>query len=167
MFIITTDRVVLAFVWFLVIGSFFLLVPGRKKRESLIVFFSCQMLTWSLSLLFVEYGLITNPVREFQDATQTNFTFNYAFFPMIAVFYNLWFPERTGRTLKLAYMVLVPMIATVCTLLVEHYTNLIHYKHFRWYMNWFVFAAGYYAMRRYAIWFFYNSGPFRKGGQSV
>ncbi|PZD95405.1 hypothetical protein DNH61_12775 [Paenibacillus sambharensis] len=161
----TTDRVVLTVVWSLVVGSFLFLVPGSKRRESLIVFFSCQMLTWSLSLLFVEFGLLTNPVREFQEATQTNFTFNYAFFPMIAVFYNLYFPERAGRMLKLAYMALVPMIATVCTLLAEHYTNLIHYKHFHWYMNWFVFAAGFYAMRRYAIWFFYGSSPSRKGGK--
>ena len=69
----------LYFFWIVTILSVFLLVPKDKVRLAWVAFLFKQFLTWPLGLIVVDMGWIQYPIRFFENASYSSFTFEYFF----------------------------------------------------------------------------------------
>jgi len=161
----TAERIVLCTVWIVVIVSLAVFVPRHKRREAVIIHFADQLFTWSLSLCLVELGWNENPVREFVRAGSTNFTFNYALYPSMCVFYCLNYPQHRPWPVRLLYSALYAGVYTLFVVLVARYTDLIHPVHWRWQMNFLLGLTVFYIVYRYYRWYFLLSPGRQAGGE--
>lgn len=147
------ERFILIVVWlFIIIVA--VRLPREKWREACLVFLSCQVLTWSLSLIFVELNWLENPVREFTKAAASNFTFNYAFYPIVNVLHSLYYPRKKNMLRKVFHTFFYASILTVFVVFVERYTDLIHFIKLNWYMSFFIGLIVFYSVQKYKEWFF-------------
>lgn len=113
-----------------------LFTPRDKIREAHVIFMFKQVLTWLTGLLVVEFGLIEYPVREFQIATATSFSFEYFIYPAVCIVFVLRFPEYKTVWHKIGWFALFPTVITIGEVLIERYTNLIKYINWTWYWTW-------------------------------
>jgi hypothetical protein len=130
------DRIVLVSVLVVTILGLILLTPRDKIREAHVIFLFKQLLTWLTGLLVVEFRLIEYPVREFQIATLSSFSFEYFIYPAICVVVVLRFPFRKSIWHKIGWFALFPTAMTILEVLIERYTNLIKYINWTWYWSW-------------------------------
>lgn len=147
------ERFVLIAVWFLII-LIVVLLPREKWREACVVFLACQVFTWSLSLISVEIKWVENPVREFSEAAASNFTFNYAFRPIVCVLYSLNYPRKKNMLMKVFHTFFYVSILTAFIYAVERYTDLIDAIKLTWYISFFLGLIVFYTVEKYKEWFF-------------
>lgn len=147
------DRIVLISVWFGAILLLVLFTPRDKIREANIVFLFKQLITWPIGLAVVEFHLIEYPVREFKIATHTSFSFEYFIFPATCVIYILRYPENKSRLIRIGWQLLWPTWMTLLEVVIERYTNLIHYIHWEWYWTWLSLSATFLLSHTYYKWF--------------
>ncbi|MCD1258635.1 hypothetical protein B5M42_007285 [Paenibacillus athensensis] len=148
------NRIVLAAAWLAALTI--LVVAYRRGRlpEALIQLMATQVLTWTLSLIFVNFHFMSCPVREFPRATDSNFTFNYMFYPSINVLFSLFYPRIQAWLPKLAYHVLFSLGMFAFSCAVERHTELLQYGSMHGLMRILVFWLGLNATRLYGDWFF-------------
>jgi hypothetical protein len=127
------DRIVLISAWVITILGLILLTPRDKIREAHVLFLFKQALTWVTGLLVVEFRWIEYPVREFQIATATSFSFEYLIYPSVCIVLVLRFPFHKSIWHKIGWFVLFPTTITIVEVLIERYTNLIKYITWTWY----------------------------------
>jgi hypothetical protein len=150
---LTIEQLVLATIWLSCILILFFVVPRQRVRELVAVFLFFQTLTWLFSIALSYHGLLYAPVREFPDATKISFTLEYIAFPSAAVFFQLWYPEKSGKIRRtvhygltvggiLLFMLVVGSITELMTIKVD---NLI-----RSFCN---FTLELLICRRYIVWF--------------
>lgn len=150
----TLERGVLAVSWLLSIYGLTFGIPRSKVREGVILFFFTQMITWSLSLLFVEIGMIANPVREFSLATRTNFTLNFVFYPTVSTLFGIHYPSTASKHKQFLYQLLIiGGLATGIRMLALH-SMLMEHPKFNWLTGAMVLLFGMNAARKYTQWFF-------------
>jgi len=111
-------------------------IPRKNIRHSIVIFFFKQFMTWILGLVVVELGLITYPVREFEKASHTSFSFEYFIYPAICVLFNLYYPREKSLPHRIGWFLLFPTWMTALEVMIEHYTQLINYIHWAWYWTW-------------------------------
>ena len=122
-------------VWMIGILLFYLFVPVSKIRLAVLGFLIMQSITWLLGFLVSEFNLISYPVRLFEFATRTSFTFEYFAFPIVSAIYNLYFP-RNSKLGGLLYTCIIVSILTGIEIILENYTDTIDYVNWRWYLSW-------------------------------
>lgn len=112
------------------IFAIFLLVPKQKAREAWVIFLSLQIITWPAGLLAVEWNMIDYPVQLFSSANEFNrssFTFEFFLFPVTAIMFSLYFPEKSKKIGKFLYYFLFAGFFTCLEVLIERYTELVDY----------------------------------------
>lgn len=150
----TKERIIEIAAWVILSVLLFGLVPGDKIRDAQVIFLFKQVLTWLLGLLIVEMNLIEYPVRVFQKATKSSFTFEYFAYPVICVFFNLYYPFGKSIAAQLLHYVLYTSGITIFEALLERHTRLIKYIHWQWYWTWVTIFLTFTASNFYYRWFF-------------
>ena len=113
-----------------------------------------QCMSWLFGLLVVEYGLISYPVREFQIANASSFSFEYFIYPAICIVFNLHFPKNRLFVYKFLWIILFSTCITILEVILERYTGLIEYIHWTWYWSWITLLITFLISRAYYIWFY-------------
>lgn len=67
----------LYFVWFATLISIVFFIPKAKVRVAIVAVLFKQVITWPLGLFVADMGWIQYPIRFFENANQTSFTFEY------------------------------------------------------------------------------------------
>ncbi|MDF0726369.1 hypothetical protein PY093_06520 [Cytobacillus sp. S13-E01] len=101
----TVERVAQIVLWVVFPLLLYKVTPRYRIREVVAVFLFFQMLTWLFSIGLTYFDLLSAPVREFQEATKINFTFEYIVFPTFAVLFQLWYPENSGKVRQVFHYV--------------------------------------------------------------
>lgn len=148
-----TDYLILHIVYAI---SFILLayIPRDRFREASIAFLFHQFITWFLGLLVVELRLLEYPVREFSDTLRTSFVYEFLAFPMIGVFYCLYFPINKSGWAKFLYTSAFATGLTIPEIFINKYTNLVEYHHWGWYVTWGSISTTLYLLGIFYRWYF-------------
>lgn len=129
-------KVLLYFIWFIMILSLFFFIPKGKIHLALLAFLFKQLLTWPLGLYVVNMGWIQYPVRFFENANYASFTFEYFAYPLLCTYFNIYFPVGKSLFIRVMYYTFFCTLMTLFELLVLHYTDLIRYIHWNAYLTW-------------------------------
>lgn len=161
------EKIILAAVWVLSVFALLTGVPKDRRREAALVFVTGQTLTWSLSLLFVEWEWVQNPVREFQKATAANFTFNFVLYPTVTVFYSLYYPKHGSAWARVGYTALYLAAFMVFLSVLQQYTDLMRQVPlYRYVGSVLVFLGVMAGVHAYKNWFF-NASTSRERREGV
>jgi hypothetical protein len=152
------ETFILCYIWTIMLLSL-TFIPKHRRREASVIFMFKLLLTWLFGLLVVEFRLIEYPVRLFSYASRTSFTFEYFVYPVLCVFFNLYYPEAKSRLVKALHYVYYASGITAFEAFFESYTSLIRYINWTWYWTWITLCITMYLSRLYYYWFF-------KGGKS-
>ncbi|RIX52210.1 hypothetical protein D3P08_14220 [Paenibacillus nanensis] len=147
------ERTILIGVWLLALLLLILTTQRNQIREAFVIFSFKQMLTWLFGLLVAQHKLIEYPVREFPYASRSSFSFEYFIYPAICVVFNLKFPENKGILQKTLWYLFFPTWMTILEVLLEKYTNLIHYITWHWYWTWVTLLMTFFVSRLFYVWF--------------
>lgn len=131
----------------------FLLVPQERRREAHIIFLFHQFITWILGIMAVEWGLLAYPVREFPMANHTSFTFEYIAYPVISVYFILFYPAGSRASMQIAYYMGSSMAIVLPELWFKYHTQLIVYLHWQWYWTWISVTGTFWITRMFYLWF--------------
>jgi len=131
---ILIEIIILLSSWIIGILLFCFLVPVSKLRLAIIGFLIMQTITWPLGFLVSEFNLISYPVRLFDDAARTSFTFEYFAFPIVSALYNLYHP-RKSKLRGLLFTSIIVSLLTGIEVILERYTDTIEYINWRWYWS--------------------------------
>ncbi len=130
------EYMVLLAAWILSIIALLLFVPRDKIRQAHIAFLFKLLLTWVFGLSVVELNLIEYPVRLFTYANRTSFTFEFFVYPAICAICFVHYPERKSKIIKFSYIAAYTSGMVLFEIILERYTQLIHYIHWAWYWSW-------------------------------
>lgn len=133
-------------------------IPARRRREAYAVFMFQNMLAWILGLIAVEAGWLVYPVRELAKSSSTSFVFEYLCYPVVAVYYNLYYPEKSSAAVKLGWCLLFAVSITIPEYLIETYTDLVKYISWEWYWTTISISFTLSLSRLFFVWFF---GPLK------
>lgn len=150
---------ILYLIWIGTMVSLFFFIPKSKVRLALVAFLFQQALTWPLGLIVVDMGWIQYPIRFFQNANYASFTFEWFFYPVVSVYFNIYFPEGKSLLAQAAYYILVCSTLTIMELLILHYTHLIIYIYWNAYLTWITLFSTMYMNRKFCLWFFKLNSP--------
>lgn len=148
------DKTILYFTWGITIISLFFYIPKDKLHLAWVAFMFKQILTWPLGLYVADMGWIQYPIRFFENANQTSFTYEFFFIPIICAYFNIYFPEDKSPMVKSAYYILFCSVLTLSELLILHHTNLIVYIYWNAYFTWISLFITFYLTRKFCQWFF-------------
>ncbi|MFC4801345.1 CBO0543 family protein [Neobacillus sp. GCM10023253] len=140
-------------IWSVTIFSL-VLIPRKRVNEASVIFLFQQLLTWSFGLLVAEWNLIEYPVREFASVNRTSFTFEFLVYPVISIFYVLYYPVHKSIWQRILYTAMITTVLIISEVLFEKFTNLIKYIHWEWYVSWISVYATLYIAQRFHRWFF-------------
>ncbi len=130
-------------------------VPRKRIREAIVIYLFKQSVTFLFGVLVVEKNLISYPSRLFfQKTNKSSFTFEFFVYPALCTLFNLYFPEKRHRVIKLLYYFLHTSIITGLEVIAVKYTNLIKYTKWAWYWSFITLWFTYYLSRLYYRWFF-------------
>jgi hypothetical protein len=131
-------------------------VPKEKIRDACILFLFLQTITWILGLIAVEKGLIEYPVQLFPSENETNrtsFSFEFFIFPAVAILFSLHYPTKANKFIQVLYYFIITGFFTGLEVLIEKYTNLANYHHWKWYWTLISVMIVLFANHRYYTWF--------------
>lgn len=148
------EHKILVITWAALIIILLWLVPGNKIREAIAIFLFKQSVTWVLGLIAVELKLIKYPVREFQRATKTSFTFEYFAYPAICVIFNLYYPFGESILNQFIHYFFYTTGITVFEVLLEKHTDLVDYMKWKWYWTWASIFITFLMSNLFYRWFF-------------
>ncbi len=143
--------------WVLTAGMLAAFVPKNRRKEAIVIFLFKQILTWFLGILSVEMALIEYPVRIFYKAIATSFTFEYFVYPAICVVFVLHYPVNRGFTKRFLHYFYYCTAITLIEVVLEKYTNLIHYLHWSGVVTWISLAVSFFISCLFYRWFFKDS----------
>lgn len=129
-------------------------LPKHKIRLAVIAFLSKQMITFFIGLAVVELGLLEYPIRLFASINRTSFTFEYYAFPAVCAAFNVWYPTVRSKFFRFCYYASYTSLLTIAEVIIEKYTDLIHYIHWEWYITWITVLLSFYLTRLFCVWFF-------------
>lgn len=130
-------------------------VPKNKIRHAVLAFLFKQVITWLLGLLVVEKKLIKYPYRPFFNNTyKASFCFEYLFYPVLCVLYNLYYPEKRNILVKVLYQCIHTSVIVALEVLIVKYTELIRYKKWTWYWSFITIWITNFFSHAFYKWFF-------------
>jgi amino acid permease len=131
-------------------------VPKKKRRDACILFLFLQTITWILGLIAVQKDLIEYPVQLFPNENGTNrtsFSFEFFIFPVVAILFSLYYPTKANKIIQFLYYFIITGFFTILEVLIEKYTNLANYHHWKWYWTLISVMIVLFANDRYYRWF--------------
>jgi hypothetical protein len=155
---LTIEHIIVGAAWVLTALALWRWVPRDRNglRKAHVAFFFKQMITWLFGLLVVEWGLILYPIHEFEHANMTSFTFEFFVYPAICTFYNVYYPATQSYFQEFLYTALFCSPITLLEVVLEKYTDLIHYNQWTWYWTWITLYLTFRMSRAYVKWFYSN-----------
>jgi hypothetical protein len=129
-------------------------IPKNKIRIAVVAFVFKQVITFLIGLVVVQLGLIEYPVRSFASINRTSFDYEFYFFPVTCAVFNAWYPTHRRALIQLGYYLLFSTVLTVGEVIIERYTDLIHYIHWKWYISFLTIFISFYIVRTFCVWFF-------------
>ncbi|WP_141225065.1 CBO0543 family protein [Paenibacillus sp. yr247] len=148
------ERTILIMVWVVCIVLIPITIPKNRTREAVLLFLSTQLITWILSLLYVEGKLLEYPIREFPAATGSNFTNNYLFFPFLSTLFSLYYPKQKSIYIEVLYQAGFILFVGAYLALIATYTGTLHYIHFNLFIHMLMNVLVFNVIRTYGAWFF-------------
>ncbi|MDQ0245796.1 uncharacterized membrane protein HdeD (DUF308 family) [Bacillus fengqiuensis] len=154
------EKTILISSWIITALLLIRFVPKDRIRHAQVPFLFNQMITWFFGLLVVEKGLIEYPYRLlFKKSNKSSFTFEYFIYPSLAVFFNLYYPEKRNMFIKTLYYFVHISLIIVCEVIAVKYTKLIRYKKWNWYWSFITVWITYYISHLHYRYFFKNEFP--------
>lgn len=142
--------------------SVIFLVPKNKVKDAWVIFSFKQFITWITGLYVVEKGLLEYPVKLFfEKASNTSFAFEFIVYPILCIYFNLYYPIKGSSISKTGYYALFCSAITLFEVALEKYTMLITYTGWTWYWTWITLFVTFYLSRTFYLWFFKNT-PLRR-----
>ena len=154
------EIIVLAALWGAAILYLLLKVPKGKRREAQMIFLFSQSVGWLYVYIQTLSGRMVFPFREFPDATKMSLTLYYLFYPAIAVWFNLNYPEQKRLWLKAAYFIGSAFGIQLIAWLLAEYTDLMEYRKYHWFLTFFINLSIIIVIRIFYVWF--RKGLIRK-----
>jgi hypothetical protein len=140
--------------WIIMLILLWRFVPKAKIRQAHVAYLIMQVFTWSLGFLVVEFKMIEYPIRFFDYASRTSFTYEFFVFPAICVLFNVHYPEASSLLKKGLYYLSYLVAITSFEVGVEKYTRLISYLNWDWYWTFISTWLVLFLSRKYMKWFF-------------
>jgi len=122
--------------WIIGILLLLFLVPKEKTRLAFLSILVMQAITWPLGFITVELRLLSYPVRFFDYATTSSFTFEYFLFPIVSALFTIYYPKKPSFLRILIYTSAIVSSITLGEVILEKYTDTIEYLHWEWYWSW-------------------------------
>ncbi len=141
------------YVWMITAISVFF-IPKYYYRRASISFLFMIFVSWFLGIIVVEYDLIEYPKRFLASVNETSFTFEFFVFPVIGVFFNLYYPASSTRWKQFIYTAALTTGIVIPEIIVEKYTDLIEYINWTWYISWISIFATFALLRFFYKWYF-------------
>jgi hypothetical protein len=141
------------YVWMLTAMSLFF-IPKEHYRKGSISFLFLLFVSWFLGIIVVEFDLIEYPERFLASVNETSFTFEFFVFPVIGVYYNLYYPVKDKRWKRLLYTAAFTTAIVIPEVIVEKFTDLIEYIHWTWYISWISVFCTFAFLRIFYKWYF-------------
>lgn len=129
-------------------------IPKNKFRLAIAAFLFTQVITFLIGLLVVQLGLIEYPVRTFSSINRTSFDYEFYFFPVVCAVFNVWYPNNRRILIQFGYYIVFSTVLTIGEVILEKYTELIHYIHWDWYISWITIFISFFTVRLLCVWFF-------------
>lgn len=129
------ETIIIFSAWIIAILLFYFLVPVSNYRLAILGFLIMQTITWPLGFIVSEFQLISYPIRLFDYAARTSFTFEYFVFPIVSAIYNLYYP-RSSILKGILFTCVIVSGLTGVEVILESYTDNIEYRHWEWYYSW-------------------------------
>ncbi|WP_442920040.1 CBO0543 family protein [Metabacillus sp. B2-18] len=85
---------------------------------------------------------------------RSSFTFEYFVYPALCSLFNLYYPEKSNKVVKLTYYFIHTSIISFFEIIAVKYTNLIKYNNWTWYWSFITIWLTYYVSRIYHRWFY-------------
>lgn len=123
-----TDQ--LATIAIIIFSVLVLLIFVRKHqvRQAFLAYMVAQLFSWPLTLLYVQFGFQTNPVRLFPHATESNFLFAFIFHPSIFSVYYVKYPKTARRSLRIIYSLAVVAVPIAIQYVISLVSNLVAFQ---------------------------------------
>jgi len=148
-----TEKIVLGSVWVITFTSIWF-IPRKKASQASFIFFSTQLLTWSLGLFAVDFGWLDYPVRELSKANATSFSYEYFILPVISIHFILHYPSNKPYKSRILYYFTFSTALTLIEFFIEKYTLIIQYHSWRWYWTWISLSLVFYIVTVIYKWFY-------------
>jgi hypothetical protein len=129
-------------------------VPKKKAFQAQFIFLSLSLPVWILGLTAVQLGLLEYPYRELSTTNRTSFIFEYLILPIIAIHFNVRFPERSTKIVKIIYYVGITLGFTVIEYFLEKYTLIITYTGWKLHWTFISICFIFWLSRKVTYWFF-------------
>jgi len=129
-------------------------IPRNKLKEASLIFLFQLFVTWFLGLLTVELRLIEYPVREFSHVNRTSFLYEFLLYPVLSIFFCLYYPKNRKWPIQLLYIILFSAGLTLPEVIIEKNTHLIHYIHWKWYFSWLSISCTLFLTWLFYKWFY-------------
>ncbi|MBI0579666.1 hypothetical protein IEC97_20095 [Neobacillus cucumis] len=150
------DRLILIGFSSLCIIAIFKLIPREKVRDAWVLFLFLQVITWPAGLFAVERGWIEYPTQLFPIANaynRTSFSFEFFIFPIVAIFFSLYYPDKSKIKGALIYYISFAGFFTICEVVLEKYTTLVEYHEWKWYWTLLTVIISLFLNQKYYLWF--------------
>ncbi|QOR67849.1 hypothetical protein IM538_06870 [Cytobacillus suaedae] len=141
------------YVWMITAISLFF-IPKDFYRKASISFLFMLFVSWFLGILVVEYDLIEYPERFLASVNETSFTFEFFVFPVIGIFFTLYYPAGKNVYKKVIYTSGFTSAIIIPEIFLEKYTDLIKYVNWTWYLSWISVFATFLLLRLFYMWYF-------------
>ncbi|MEH7074254.1 CBO0543 family protein [Neobacillus drentensis] len=138
------------------ITAIFKLVPKEKARDACVLFLFLQMISWPAGLFVVEMGWIEYPTQLLSISNQynrTSFAFEFCIFPIVAVFFSLYYPKKAKFKGAIIYYLAFTGFFTFCEVILEKYTTLVEYHGWKWYWTLSSVIVSLFLNHKYYLWF--------------
>ncbi|MBO1515068.1 CBO0543 family protein [Metabacillus bambusae] len=146
--------------WIIAILLFYFYGLRTKYREAILSFLFMQFITWPLGFVVAEMKLISYPVRFFEYASRSSFTFEYFIFPVVAALYTVYYPKNSSKIKKVFYSFLIVSVLTAAEFILERYTDNIEYLKWDWYWSWLTMLVTLQIAYHGTYWFIKNIKKF-------
>ncbi|WP_027086904.1 CBO0543 family protein [Cohnella panacarvi] len=134
----------------LVISAF---VPCHKRHSFVIAFITAQGLDWFAQMMFLQYNVLSFPVREFPKASDMSITLMIVLMPLYTAIYVIYEPRAT-RIVRAVYLVLWTSFATLTDITISRYSGLQDHKSYYWLVAELVFGVILVISNAVVRWFF-------------
>ncbi len=139
--------------WIISIYCLLKFVPKERIREAHISILFSQSIAWLFELIQVHFGLVEFPFREFHHATKMSFSLHYIVLPTFGVFFILLYPLNKGKKRIMFHYLIFSSALPLYTTLVEHFTSLIEYKNWNWFIATCVNLILLWFLQKFVFWF--------------
>lgn len=147
------EIIVLIISWIISIVLLVGKVPKNKKRDAQIVFSFAQSVGWLYVFIQSYFNNLVFPFREFPKATDMLFSLHFIIYPTFVVFFILCYPKSSGKWKIFFYYLVWISINQIYESLLEHYTDLIDARNWKWYWGFLTKFFIYYIIYLFYKWF--------------